>query len=185
METAEERKGNWIMTFTGGRFWIEDPRPEEVSIQDIAHALSLLCRFTGHCKRFYSVAEHSMFVAARVPMKFRPWALLHDAAEAYVADISRPLKSLEVMSGYRAIEDATLRCILERFGLHHGGEYLWMPPLVREVDRRALWTEMRDLMPSVEEPLDNCEPFEDRIPDWVPTAIESEFLTLARSLGLT
>lgn len=58
-----ERAGDWMQTFTGRQFWPMDPRPEDLDILDIAHALSLLCRFGGHCQRFYSVAEHSVHVS--------------------------------------------------------------------------------------------------------------------------
>lgn len=60
------RKGDWILTFTGRRFYPLDPRPEDVCLEDIAHALSLICRYNGHSRFFYSVAEH-------FPEKIRPW----------------------------------------------------------------------------------------------------------------
>lgn len=70
---ADDRRGDWIQTFTGRRFWPLDPRPEDVCIEDIAHALSLKCRFGGHCTRFYSVAEHSVHVSNYVPAEFALW----------------------------------------------------------------------------------------------------------------
>ncbi len=94
----------WIQTYTGKAFDLLDPKPEQVDVRDIAHALSLLCRFTGHCERFYSVAQHSCMVAriardlwraehdAECPRPVLLRALLHDAAEAYVGDVSTPLK---------------------------------------------------------------------------------------------
>jgi len=84
------RIGDWIQTYTGKRFWPLDPRPEDVDILDIAHSLSLLCRFTGHTSSFYSVSQHSILVAQEVPKRLRLWALFHDAAEAYIGDIARP-----------------------------------------------------------------------------------------------
>ena len=81
------RNGSWLQTYTGIQFWPLDPRPEEIDIQDIAHALSLLCRFNGHCQRFYSVAEHSVHVSTILAPEFGLWGLLHDAAEAYLSDI--------------------------------------------------------------------------------------------------
>ena len=57
------RVGDWIQVYTGGQFWPLDPRPEEIHIEDIAHALALTCRFTGHCREFYSVAQHSLLVS--------------------------------------------------------------------------------------------------------------------------
>src|SRR5579885_2784587 len=88
------RHGDWIQTYCGVAFYPLDPRPEEILIEDIAHALSMLCRFTGHVKRFYSVAQHCVYVSHRCDPKDALWGLLHDAAEAYLNDISRPVKSL-------------------------------------------------------------------------------------------
>ena len=59
-----ERRGDWMQTHSGLRFYPLDPRPEDIRIEDIAHALPMICRFNGHCSRFYSVAEHSLNVAA-------------------------------------------------------------------------------------------------------------------------
>ena len=78
----------FVSTFSGGRFHPLKPRIEEVRIEDIAHALSLKCRYSGQCARFYSVAEHSVLVAALVEPRWQPAALLHDAGEAYLADLA-------------------------------------------------------------------------------------------------
>jgi hypothetical protein len=86
------RKGDWIQTFTGKQFWPLDPRPDEVYIEDIAHALGNICRFNGHCLRFYSVAEHCFHVSHKVVPGLALMGLLHDAAEAYVCDVVRPVK---------------------------------------------------------------------------------------------
>src|SRR5271156_4912831 len=80
----------WIQTFTGKKFYPFNPKPQDIDIRDIAHALSNICRFTGHTKRFYSVAEHSRNVAKLVPAHMKLQALLHDASEAYLCDIARP-----------------------------------------------------------------------------------------------
>ena len=72
------RRGEWIQTFSGGRFWPLDPRPEDVYIGDIAHALSMKCRYAGHTTFFYSVAEHSVHVCRHAPAEHKLWALLHD-----------------------------------------------------------------------------------------------------------
>ena len=82
----------WIQTYTGGKFHLLAPRQEEINIVDIAHALSMMCRFTGHVRRFYSVSEHSWHASYLVPKQDALWALLHDASEAYMADMNRPLK---------------------------------------------------------------------------------------------
>lgn len=74
-----ERIGDWIQTFTGRQFWPLDPQPDHIDIADIAHALAHDCRFGGHCRRFYSVAEHSVLLSRAVAPEFRLAALMHDS----------------------------------------------------------------------------------------------------------
>ncbi|QIG65782.1 HD superfamily hydrolase [Ochrobactrum phage vB_OspM_OC] len=142
---TNERKGDWMQTATGGKYWPIDPRPEEVSIEDIAHALSLMCRFNGHCNEFYSVAEHSYYVSLLVPPEYALEALLHDASEAYIADIVRPAKRF--IDGYVDIEDRNMKAISERFGLNYP-----MSPEVKRADTILLATEAKQIM--VKEPDD-------------------------------
>ena len=116
--TTQGRKGDWILTYSGIEFWPLDPRPEDVRIEDIAHALSMQCRFAGHCDRFYSVAEHSIRVADLVPREDKLWALLHDASEAYLVDLPRPIKRhSEIGKHYRIAEDVVMEVIARKFGL--------------------------------------------------------------------
>jgi hypothetical protein len=129
-----------IRTYTGRYFDILNPQAKDVSIIDIAHALSQLCRFTGHTEEFYSVAQHSWLVSHYVPEEFALDGLLHDASEAYMTDLNRPLKHSPEMSRYRTTEKALSKVIQERFGL--GPE----PKEVKDVDYRMCATEMRDLM---------------------------------------
>jgi uncharacterized protein len=134
-----KRKGDWIQTYTGIQFWPLEARPEEILIEDIAHSLSLLCRFNGHCNRFYSVAEHSIHVANLLPQEFKMWGLLHDATEAYIADIPMPLK--RNLPDYKTIENDLMRVVASRFGL------LWpMPQEVKHFDSVLLATEKVVLM---------------------------------------
>lgn len=136
--TARSSQG-WIQTFGGGQFWPLAPRARAIDIRDIAHSLSLLCRFNGHCRGFYSVAEHSLHVAALLEPAFAPWGLLHDAAEAYLSDLPRPLKSL--LPDYGRAENKVLRAVARRFHLD------WpMPPCVKAVDGTLLATEKLALM---------------------------------------
>jgi hypothetical protein len=112
----------------------------DIEITDIAHALSNLCRFTGHCREFYSVAQHSVLVSRNVPEEFALEGLLHDATEAYVNDMARPLKLQ--LRAYIKIEDALWPVVAQHYGLPEK-----LPPCIKEADNRALVTERRDIMP--------------------------------------
>ena len=121
----------WLQTRSGRPFDYEQPKPDQIDIRDIAHALGQLCRFAGHCSRFYSVAEHSVHVAMLLRQGGDPlarWGLLHDAHEAYVVDIPSPLKRL--LPDYRKFEDIAAAAVLSRFGLVGA-----MPPAVVATDR--------------------------------------------------
>lgn len=135
--------GSSIETFSGLHVTPLNPTPEMIRLGDIAHALSHQCRFAGHCRKFYSVAEHCVHVSHLVPPDVCKSALLHDAGEAYLMDIPRPLKKdLAFMVhghsiSYKTMEEQLMRVIAERFGLIWNG----MPAAVREVDDRMLVTE--------------------------------------------
>ena len=86
------KKREWIRTYSGENFYFDDPK--NIKIADIAHALSNICRWTGHLKTFYSVAQHSVICAEQIAAPYKLRALLHDAAEAYIGDINKPLKTL-------------------------------------------------------------------------------------------
>src|SRR5689334_2642685 len=110
-------RGDWMQTFTGRRFYPLSPRPGEIDPADIAHALSLLCRYGGHVDRFYSVAEHCVLMSQAVAPEDALAALLHDATEAYVVDVPRPLK--RQLAGYREIEEQVWFAIAYRFRLDY------------------------------------------------------------------
>ena len=136
-----ERKGDWMQTYTGRQFWPLDPRPEDVDILDIAHALANVCRFGGHTKAFYSVAQHSVLVSRVVPAGQALAGLLHDATEAYIGDMIRPLK--RNLHEYRAAEARLEAAITERFVLPAGA---FATPEVKYADNVVLATEARDVM---------------------------------------
>jgi hypothetical protein len=133
----------WIQTYNSHKFYILNPKINEIDIVDIAHALSNICRFNGHCREFYSVAEHSYRASMLInndKMSEKPlWALLHDSAEAFIGDCNRPLKSC--LPEYKKIEDNILRAIAEKFNLTFP-----IPDEVKKVDNIVLSTEKRDLM---------------------------------------
>lgn len=133
--------GSAIRTYTGQLFDFVNPEASPISIEDIAHALSLLCRFAGHCKEFYSVAEHSYRVSYVCPSEHALWGLMHDASEAYCVDVPRPLKHLEGMENYRAHEKRVMRAICGWFDMDPVE-----PPAVKDADMVLLVTEQRDLL---------------------------------------
>lgn len=133
------RVGDWIQTYSGGCFWPLDPMASEVRIEDIAHALSNLCRYAGHCSSFYSLAEHSVLVSHHVPREDALWGLLHDGAEAYSADIPRPLKRF--LREWPAIESRIMDAICDRFGMAHH-----QPDSVTHADHAILSDERAALM---------------------------------------
>jgi len=165
-----ERKGNWMQTATGRMFWPLDPRADEVSLQDIAHSLAMQTRFAGHARRFYSIAEHSVYVSYFVPKEWALHALLHDASEAYVIDVPRPLKPFLV--GYKEIEDNVWKAIASHFGI--GPE---MDASIKLADNRVLLAEQRQLMGPPPEPwLVPGEPAPITIKGWDPDYARFKFL---------
>jgi 5'-deoxynucleotidase YfbR-like HD superfamily hydrolase len=174
-----KRKGDWIQTFTGIHFYPFDPKVEEISIFDIAHALSFLCRFGGHCTDFYSVAEHSWRVSRVVPGTDALWGLLHDATEAYILDLPRPIKRFIDFSFYKEHEDNLMKVICERFNLP-----LEMPESVREADDILLMTEARDLMRNPQDWSERSgELLKETICPIEPVQMETMFLNRFKCLG--
>lgn len=135
------RKGNWLLTYSGRRFFPWAPRPEDIRLEDIAHALAQLPRYNGHLPEPYSVAQHSLMVARHCPPEFRLVGLLHDAAEAYVGDLTRPVK--QGLLSFQLLEQRIWEAIAHRFELPTD-----IPAVVKEIDNRALATEFKQLVPA-------------------------------------
>ena len=106
-----------IRTFTGIYMNVFNPTPGMICIEDIAHALSNQCRFGGHLPSFYSVAQHSICCSRYVNEEQKLAALLHDASEAYLLDIPRPIKNH--LRDYKQIEDKLMKLISEKFGFDY------------------------------------------------------------------
>ena len=167
------RYGDFIQTMTGRKFWPLDPRPEEIYIEDIAHATARLCRFTGHVKgdEIYSVGQHSVMVSRFCPPAYRLWGLLHDAAEAYINDLNRPTKHGPGMAPYRKAEERIIQAIAKRFDLPYP-----IPGPVRLVDQRMCYTEALELMYPLVKSWLVCEPYDMPIEAWPIRRTQREFL---------
>jgi len=169
----------WIHTVGGRPFFPERPNPMALKIEDIAHALANLCRFTGHTKEFYSVAQHSVLVAEACPARLRLAGLLHDASEAYTGDVATPIKHL-LGQRFAMIEAAVQEAICTRFGLDSG---VFDDDELVEADRRLLATEKRDLMNKEPWPWHPMpEPLIDRIVPLTPGEAQGLFLNTWKKL---
>jgi uncharacterized protein len=133
------RKGPTIMLQSGAWFDFGAPASSNFTIEDIAHGLSNICRYAGQCRKFYSVAEHSLLVS-ETANGLELEALLHDAAEAFMGDITRPLKQL--LPEYKKIENDVEEAILTKFGLTTP-----LPLEVKHADLRVLAAEQSQIMP--------------------------------------
>ena len=168
----------YMHTFWHHKFRVGWPLEEDVCIEDIAHSLSLLCRFTGHVKQFYSVGEHSVRVSYLCPPEYQLWGLLHDAGECYAGDVNRPLKYSPGMEAYREYEKAVQRVIMRHFGLPEDE-----PIEVKAADDRLLVTEQRWLMWGVKSAgnvqksrLHKVTPLPEKLVPWTPEETERTFL---------
>ena len=129
------------ISVTGGDFFdLLNPIAYDYPIEVIANALSNLCRYTGHVARFYSVAEHSVLVSKAVPQRYALEGLLHDASEAFVGDVSSPLKKL--LPEYQKIEDSIQEAIAAKFNLKYP-----FPVEIHEADKRLYWAERATVAP--------------------------------------
>lgn len=177
-------RGDWQQTYTGRAFYALDPRADEVFIEDIAHALALQCRFGGHCRVPYSVAEHSVRVSwlvgrlaeeglgPREREELALAALLHDASEAYCVDVPRPIKPH--LEGYREIERRVAAAVAARFGF---AVELFDHVLVKHADEALLATEARDLMVAPPRAWNlRAAPIDGVIQPWTWEGAEASFL---------
>ncbi len=142
-------RGPWMQTWLGGRLHLLDPKPDEIDPRDIARGLAFQCRYTGQCSHFYSIAQHSVMCAEMANsdgagVNVVRVTLMHDATEAYVGDMNRPLKS--ALPEYQMIEHKLWLAIAARFGLPTD-----MPAAVKDIDNRMLAIEKAALCPNAGE----------------------------------
>ncbi len=178
-----ENKGSYLKTYMGNKVDPLSVKAEDITLEDIAHALSLMCRGNGQVVHFYSVGQHCINCAKEA--KARGWnerlqlgCLLHDAAEAYMSDLITPIKVY--MPQYYEIEDKFLKAVYEKFGLADLTEEEWN--MIMEVDRALL---TYDLVELLKEPVPDEGYQVVRIPDidFRPfEEVEKEYKDLAETL---
>lgn len=173
-------RGDWMQTFTGRAFYPRDPREEDIDIRDIAHSLAMQCRYNGHVQRFYSVAEHCVHLSRAVAPELALWALLHDATEAYVGDMVRPLKVS--MPDFVLVEDRIMAVIARKFGLTGGTWFVdegtvTMPAAVKAADTAILLNERAALLTEPPRPWStDTAPLPIEIQAWAPAEAERQYL---------
>lgn len=181
------RKGDWIETYSSRMCYPLDPRPEEICIEDIAHALSLICRFNGHCSFFYSVGQHSLGVQEELAKaghspRVQLYGLLHDASEAYLCDLTRPVKPH--IEGYEEAEALLQDMVFHTFGLPPMDEIV--STCVTKYDNMLLRAEAEQLMPNSNgwaKSLPECNrSIEYKNPEWVKAKFLDKFNDLCSQI---
>ncbi len=172
----------YFRTYTGRRVHPLSPDPSEINIVDIARSLSNLCRFLGHTKKFYSVAQHSVLVSELLPREDALWGLLHDAPEAYLCDMPSPIKHDPRMNIYQIAEARLMLAVCQKFGLRPE-----IPRLVMLADKFVLATEFRDVttVDDLAWITEECgiAPWPgNHITPWGPAAAEATFLARFEAL---
>lgn len=204
MPELDRDTGPWFQTFTGAKVNPMTLEPEDVRLEDVAHALSLICRFNGHCNRHYSVAQHSV-AGAHVALSsgywhtehehddrrdLALWFLIHDAAEAYLQDLPRPVKYADKFFpdadwavGFREVEHHVQEvCNLSLLGIRQPSQEI--EDDLRKLDDAMLATERHQLMGNPEIEWDFLPPpLSGNFPVWHPAQAEKHFLSLFRELS--
>jgi 5'-deoxynucleotidase YfbR-like HD superfamily hydrolase len=185
----------WIQTFSGRKPSLICPTYEDIHIDDIAHALSNIARFTGHTRSFYSVAQHCVIGAGQVVTEYKDKTLaklflLHDAPEAYLGDMSKPVKRLlriepDEPGIYDLYEKRWSGIIYRKFG-YTEEQVLQHKPKINEIDMRMLFTERNQLLPMFDtkdwNSLGEYEPFAYSINPWSPATAKKAFLNAYENL---
>lgn len=194
MKAVEDgRIGGWMEVASGGRFYPLDPRPEEVTLFDIAEHLSRICRYNGACKLdHYSVLEHSSLMATWLLGTYGDpllayQGLFHDAPEAYIGDMVRPLK--REMPAFVEAEEPVWRAVVDAFPLlglfnNIGGGNYHLDPRVKEADNRILVDERAQAMRPSANPwgTDHMEPLGVHIQGLTPAQARADFYQVEATL---
>lgn len=184
------KEDSWIKTYTGKRFYPFAPRLEDIRIMDIAHSLAQSARFNGHLQNLditYSVGQHSCHVHDLVSPRAKPWALMHDAAEAYIGDMASPIKWF--FPDFCAMEDKIAAVIIERFNIPHSAD---IEHEVKQVDNWIVFEEGRQKLHNSE-----VETWQAKVmrpttfqhdtfdfPDWTARQTRDEFLSRFAALKM-
>ena len=185
-----DSKGNdkakaYIATASGKQFFLLEPRLEDIDINDIAHSLSMQCRWTGHCKFHYSVAQHSYYCSLIGPESEAFDRLMHDSAEAFVGDLNRPLKHYtEAGIAYRRQEAIVQKAIAQRFGFS-----VIEPKSVKLADNSMLYAERDQIVGYKFEEAEDWERYNENngivIEEWLPSKAKQMFLNRFNELFRT
>jgi uncharacterized protein len=159
----------FIRLYSGKTFHYLEPSLDEVDIVDIAHSLSRIIRYMGHCHGDLTVAQHSCYCCDIAPDEHKLLLLLHDSTEAYCGDVNSILKNM--LTQYQEMETHVLQLIARKFSLAYP-----FPPIVKEVDKRMLVTEMRDLICGEDYASYPWKPYDFKIEPWPMDWAEQEFL---------
>jgi hypothetical protein len=174
-----DERGRPVGTFSGRRLHPLDPRPEEVTVEDVAHGLGNTCRYGGQCQFYYSVGTHSIYVSSELAEHgpaMALYGLFHDAAEAYITDVPRPLK--RELDGYDRIEEDILEAVWDRLGVSAPTDEQW--EAVMAADDRLFRYEADRLLAEFEPPSVPQLPYDIRPCE--PEAVREEFRARAEGL---
>lgn len=171
-------KRAWVITLSGKRFNILQPDPDAIEISDLACSLARQARFNGHTRFFYSVGQHACLCAQASPTKEIALQMLHhDSTEAYIGDLVSPVKAL--LPDFHIIESRIQWAIAQKFDLEFPDS-----KIVKQIDRRLLATEVRDLITKDLHSwgIAEDEPYDFPVIPWPSEVTEARFLEMHRSL---
>lgn len=178
-------KKSYIITYTGKKFNLLEPKIDDIDILDIAHAQAMQCRWTGHCKHHYSIAQHAYYCSFIGPANEALERLMHDTSESYIGDMNRPLKHYtNAGDAYRSVEAPLQGLIYEAFGMS-----AHEPASVKIADEAMLYAELEQLLPPIERetgeqnnPFGRSEAAKIVIEEWTPAHAEKMFLARFNTL---